>query len=290
MADEAERRPFHALDLGGPKLYWLDGGGFRNDGGVMFGPVPRKRWAPLYPPDQDNYVSLTGHAVLVEDQGSYGLIDSGFGHHLSERQKRFYSMDRESSLEQGMAELGINPRQMDWVVLTHLHLDHAGGVMGRDDQGRVTPVFPNAALYVQELEAREARDPLNRAHGVYTGDAFDRLEALGLVREVHGQADVSPHVELFLTGGHSRGHQGAIVRGAGGAALLHLGDLVITHAHLKPTWISSLDDFPLDSIQAKRQWLGRAAAAGWWIAFSHDVRYAVGRLDRAGDLIVRAPE
>jgi glyoxylase-like metal-dependent hydrolase (beta-lactamase superfamily II) len=299
---------FTTLDLGGPRLYWLDGGGFRSDGGVQFGPVPRRRWAALYPPAEDNTIPLTAHVVLVEDPGTlslsprgeragewgsypqnretlveagptWGLIESGLGHHLSAKQRRFYMVERESELEQGLAEVGITPGQIDWVVLTHLHLDHAGGVLRRDEQGRIAPEFPRAHIFVQALEAREARDPTNRAHAVYTGDSFDRLEEAGLVREVDGDAQVTPNVGVFLTGGHTRGHQGALVRGADGAALLHLGELVVTHAHLSPGWVSANDDFPLDSIRAKRDWLGRAAKENWWVAYGHDARYTAGRVD-----------
>jgi len=90
-----------ALDLGGPRLYWLDGGGFRLDGGAMFGPVPRPRWSAVYPPADDNTVSLTAHVVLVEAGARWGLLDSGFGHHLSERQRRFYTLERETQLTVG---------------------------------------------------------------------------------------------------------------------------------------------------------------------------------------------
>jgi glyoxylase-like metal-dependent hydrolase (beta-lactamase superfamily II) len=137
---------------------------------------------------------------------------------------------------------------------------------------------------VQSLEAREARDETNRAHGMYTGDAFDRLEALDLVHEVDGDAQVAPGVGVFLTGGHSRGHQATRVDGSDGAALLHLGDLLVTHAHVSPAWVSALDDFPLDTIRAKRQWLGEAAEKRWWVAFSHDVTVRAGRLAADGKL------
>src|SRR5205085_2854921 len=134
------------------------------------------------------------------------------------------------------------------------------------------------------LEAREARDKTNRAHGMYTGDAFDRLEALGLVHEVDGDSDIAPRVRVFLTGGHSRGHQATRIDGSDGAALLHLGDLLVTHAHISPAWVSALDDFPLDSIRAKRRFLGDAAKNGWWVAFSHDVNATAGLLDADGKL------
>src|SRR5258708_24461407 len=211
--------PLTALDLGRPRLYWLDGGGFPLDGGSILGPVPRPRWSELYPAAEDNSVPLTAHVVLVQLSSSWGLIDSGFGHHLTDRQKRAYTLEREPSIAHSRAELGLSKTSIDWVILSHLHLDHAGGVLARDGQDRVKPVFPNAPIWVQRLEAAEARDESNRAHGMYTGDAFDRLDQLGLIHEVDGRADVTPEVGGFLTGGHSRGHQATLVRGGERAAL-----------------------------------------------------------------------
>ena len=268
---------FEALDLGGVRLYWLDGGGFRLDGGSMFGPVPRPRWSALYPPAEDNTVPLSAHVILVEDGGSWGLLDAGFGHHLSKQQRRFYSLERESQLERGLAEVGVAHAQLDWVVLSHLHIEHAGGVVSGD-----RPRFPNARVWVQRLEAAAARDATNRAHGVYGGALFDMLHAAGLVVEVDGECEVTARVQVHLTGGHSRGHQATVISGEDGAALLHLGDLLVTSAHLPPAWVSAADDFPLDTIRAKREWLARAANSGWWVAFAHDVRATAARLDHDG--------
>lgn len=274
--------PLTSLDLGAVRLFWLDGGGFRRDGGAMFGPVPRPRWSVLYPPADDNTVPLTAHVVLVSTGSSWGFLDSGFGHHLSDRQKRAYTLDRETQLEVGLAELGLSAGSIDWIVLSHLHLDHAGGVLSRDSSDQVAPAFPNARIWVQQLEALEARATGNRARGRYTGDAFERLEQLGLVSEVDGEASIAQGISVHLTGGHSRGHQATLLEGSEGAALLHLGDLLVTQAHLPPAWISALDDFPLDTIRAKREWLARVAAGGWWVAFAHDVNAVAALLSADG--------
>jgi glyoxylase-like metal-dependent hydrolase (beta-lactamase superfamily II) len=103
-----------------------------------------------------------------------------------------------------------------------------------------------------------------------------------MVEEVDGAGQVTPHVRVQLTGGHSRGHQATLVQGAADAALLYLGDVLVTSAHLVPAWVSALDDFPLDTIRAKREWLPRAAESGWWVAFSHDVRTTAAQLDASG--------
>jgi glyoxylase-like metal-dependent hydrolase (beta-lactamase superfamily II) len=245
----------------------------------MFGPVPRPRWSALYPPADDNTVPLTAHVILIRAANTWGLLDSGFGHHLTDRQRRNYSLQRETQLEAQLADLGLSHNSIDWVILSHLHLDHAGGVLGSEGK----PSFANALVWVQSLEVREAHDPTNRAHGMYTGDAFDQLETLNLVHEVDGEADVIPGVvRVHLTGGHSRGHQATLVTGTEGAALLHLGDLLVTQHHLSPAWISALDDFPLDTIAAKRSWLQRAKTEGWWVAFSHDVTATAALLDAEG--------
>lgn len=270
----------HDLDLGGLRVFWLDGGGFRLDGGSLFGPVPRPRWSQMYPPAEDNSVPLTAHSLLVQAEAGWGLVDTGFGHHLSQRQQRNYALERETQLEQGLAELGLSHQSIDWIVLSHLHLDHAGGVLGQAPDGSVSPAFPHARIWVQALEAQEARDETNRAHGMYTGASFDALLAAGVVEEVDETAEVTPGVKVFLTGGHSRGHQGTLLRGtAQDSALLYLGDLLVTRAHLSPNWVSALDDFPLDSIRAKRHWLAEVSARQWWVAFSHDVTTLAARLD-----------
>jgi glyoxylase-like metal-dependent hydrolase (beta-lactamase superfamily II) len=245
----------------------------------MFGPVPRPRWSAVYPPADDNTVPLTAHVILINAARSWGLIDSGFGHHLTDRQKRNYALERNTQIDAQLADLGLSHASIDWVVLSHLHLDHAGGVIGAN----ALPAFPKARIWVQALEAREARDASNRAHGMYTGSSFDQLAALGLVNEVDGEADVIPDtVRVHLTGGHSRGHQATVVSGSEGSALLHLGDLLVTQHHLSPAWVSALDDFPLDTIRAKRMWLQHAAAAGWWVAFSHDVTAVAALLNSEG--------
>jgi glyoxylase-like metal-dependent hydrolase (beta-lactamase superfamily II) len=102
---------------------------------------------------------------------------------------------------------------------------------------------------------------------------------------VDGTHAVAPGVEVFLTGGHSKGHQGVRLTGTDGVVVLHMGDVVSTVPQLRPLWVSALDDYPLDSIEAKRRWVGEAIAGGWWMVFYHDFRYLAGQCDAEYQLL-----
>lgn len=264
------------LDLGSVHIRWLDGGEFRPDGGAMFGPVPKRVWSRAYPCDPDNLVTLAARPLLLETRHGWMLVDGGFGHHLDERQRRLYNVSRAGRLAESLAEAGVAPAQVEWVVLTHLHLDHASGLVAEGSDGRLRPLFPRARHVVQAIEVGEMASPHERERHAYEQRSWRPLVESGLVEQVDGTRELAPGVEVFLTGGHSRGHQGLLLRSDGGV-VLHLGDVLPTAAHLRPLWVSALDDFPLDSIEVKRRWLGRAIEGSWWIAFYHDHRVLAGR-------------
>ena len=264
---ELPERP--VLDLGRARIHWLDGGAFRLDGGAMFGPVPKSRWSQRYPCDADNLIPLAARPLLVETAQGWLLIDSGFGHHLPERLQQGYQVERLGRLEAGLAELGLSTKDIAWVVLTHLHLDHASGLVHLDADGQLRPLFPHARHVVQRRELEQMAHPHERERHAYHQPSWQPLADAGLLEVIDGSREIAPGVEVFFTGGHSPGHQGVLLTAQKGAAV-HLGDLLPTAAHLRPLWISALDDYPLDSIAAKQRWLERVAAEGWWLTFYHD--------------------
>ncbi|MBI4494840.1 MAG: MBL fold metallo-hydrolase [Chloroflexi bacterium] len=271
-------------ELGPIRVHWLDGGAFRLDGGALFGPVPKKLWAQRYPCDANNLVPMAARPLLIETGGGWLLVDSGFGHHLPERLRRIYTLERPAALEASLARLGLAPEQIDWVVLTHLHLDHASGLVRVGPDGRLRPLFARARHLVQELEVQAMAKPHERERHAYDQAGWQPLVEAGLVELVQDTREVLPGVEVFRTGGHSRGHQGLRLA-VGDTTALHLGDVLPTSAHLRPLWVSALDDYPLESIEVKRRWLGQAAAHGWWLTFYHDPRVLAGRCSAEYELI-----
>jgi glyoxylase-like metal-dependent hydrolase (beta-lactamase superfamily II) len=252
------------LELGTIRLRWLDGGAFRMDGAAVFGQVPRPIWSTLLAPDEDNRVSLTARVLLVETGDEFGLIEAGLPHTLTPRQRASLAVERVSSIQDRLKALGIDRRDIRWVILTHLHPDHAGGAVVQQ-----AALFPNARHVVQRRAVEAIHDPEYPRRQGLEGESFEVLLTAGLVAPVDRQATVAPGVRVMRTGGHSPGHQAVIFEGGRKNAVC-LGDLLPTRHHLDPVCVPAVDDFPLDSIAAKRAQLTRAGQLATWLTVAHD--------------------
>jgi glyoxylase-like metal-dependent hydrolase (beta-lactamase superfamily II) len=260
--DTAEPPP--PLELGRIRLRWLNGGAFRMDGAAVFGQLPRPVWSTLLAPDDDNRVGLAARVLLVETGDELGLVEAGLPHALTARQRTFLVVDRAGSLEEDLTALGIGRRDIRWVILTHLHPDHAGGVVERG-----AALFPNARHVVQRREVETFQDPEYPWRHSLDAHDLEVLLAAGVVEQVDGEAMVAPGIRVVRTGGHTPGHQAVIFEGEHETAIC-LGDLLPTRYHLDPVCVPAVDDFPLDSIATKRTELGRAGRLGAWLTVAHD--------------------
>ncbi len=251
------------LDLGTIRLRWLYGGAFRMDGAAVFGQVPRPVWSTLLAPDEDNRVGLTARVLLVETADEFGLIEAGLPHTLSPHQRAALAVERVSSIQDDLTALRIDRRDVRWVILTHLHPDHAGGAVVQQ-----AALFPNARHVVQRREVEAIHDPEYPRRQGLEGASFEVLLTAGLIAQVDGEATVAPGVRVMRTGGHTPGHQAVIFEGGRDSAVC-LGDLLPTRHH-DPVCVPAVDDFPLDSIAGKRAQLARAGQLGTWLTVAHD--------------------
>ena len=265
------------IALGGVRAAVLPDGGFAVDGGALFGVVPRLRWQQAHPPDADNRVDLALNVLLVESAGRRVLVDTGIGDRWGEDEARLYKVSRETTLLGSLAALGLAPEDVDVVVQTHLHFDHAGGSTRLVD-GRPKPTFPRARYVVQKGEWEDATRPHERSRASYRPDDFVPLAEAGQLDLVEGEAEVAPGVEVVPTGGHTRHHQ--IVRVDAGEGLFVPTDLLPTASHLPLPWVMGFDLYPVDTLEAKRRLLAEAAERGSRILFYHDRRRPLGRVRR----------
>ena len=174
------------LSIGDLQLTIVSGGRLRIDGGNMFGVIPRVLWERKTPPDDQHRILLDTNCVLVRSPNSLGLIDVGYGGKSPTKLRLRHALEEGSPLVQNFAAIGVAPDEIDWVILTHLHFDHAGGATHRDENGRLSPVFPRARHVVQRAEWDDAVSNAPELAGAYNADDFAPLEKAGLLELIEG--------------------------------------------------------------------------------------------------------
>lgn len=264
------------------ELTWLKGGLTQLDGGAMFGVVPKPLWSKRYPSNELNQVPLRADPILVEVHGKRILIESGMGNdRLTDKQKRNFGLVEESQLVESLASKGLTPEDIDIVIMTHMHYDHANGLVSWKD-GKLVSTFSKAVIYVQELEWAEMREPNIRSRNTYWEENWRPIEQQ--VQTYAESMEVLPGISLHHTGGHSHGH--AIVKmESDGQLILHMADIMPTHAHQNSLWVMAYDDYPMTSIFAKEEWIKEGIRQGAWFTFYHDALYRVVKWNEAGELI-----
>lgn len=269
-----DRFEFHNMTL-----TWLDGGVTALDGGAMFGVVPKALWSRKYPVNELNQIELPCEPMLLQYEGKNYLIDTGVGAgKLNEKQLRNFGVSEESSIERSLAELDMKPADIDGILMTHLHFDHAGGLTKWEGE-QLVPVFPNADIFVTQTEWDEMRNPNIRSKNTYWKENWEPVQHL--VKPFDGELTVAPGITMIHTGGHSDGH--AVIRlEQNGEVALHMADIMPTHAHQNPLWVLAYDDYPMTSVFAKEKLIKEALANNYRFIFYHDAYYRMIQWDATG--------
>ena len=276
------------VDLGGVGVWILSDGTFALDGGAMFGAVPRRQWEAALAPDATHRVRLGLNCLLVRSGGEVILVDTGAGACGGADFAREHDLRRPGGgLLSALAAAGAAPDDVTLVVNSHLHWDHAGGNVSAE-AGRAAPAFPRALYLTQRAELRRAADPPTRLRASWRSEAWEPLLARGCLRPLDGATEIAPGVRVDPVDGHVSHLQVVTLSGTRGT-LFHPSDLVPTRHHLRPAWVMAYDAEPDRTVDNKRRWLSRAAAAGWWIVFGHDAETPVARLElREGRYVAHA--
>lgn len=262
-------------------LQWhlVSDGTFRLDGGAMFGVVPKPLWSRRAAPDERNRIPLGTNCLLVETGGRTVLVDAGLGRKDDAKFRDMYGFGEETTLDASLAALGKRPADIDLVVCTHLHFDHAGGLTRRDADGRVVPSFPNAVHVLQRAELEDALHPTVRSAASYFPDNWEPIRAAGRLELIDGDAEVAPGVHVVVLKGHIRALQGVMLE-SGNERAFYPSDTVPTSAHVPVPWVMGYDLYPLDTVASKERFLPRAADEGWTLIFEHDPRTGAARIHR----------
>ena len=266
------------LELTNIRFTWLKGGVTHLDGGAMFGVVPKPLWSRKYEVNDKNQIELRTDPILIQAVGKNYLVESGIGNgKLTDKQKRNFGVDEESELEQSLEAMGLSPLDIDYVLMTHMHYDHANGLT-KEQNGEFVSVFPNATIVSSEVEWDEMRNPNIRSKATYWKENWEPIqEQVVTFKEEwnHGP------FKMVHTGGHSDGHSIIIIEDEE-ETVVHMADLMATHAHQNVLWVMAYDDYPMDSIAGKQKWMKFAQERNTWFTFYHDAVYRAIKLDENG--------
>jgi methylmalonyl-CoA epimerase len=260
--------------LGNLELISVFDGFFRLDGGAMFGVVPKALWAQQAPPDDRNRILMAMRPLIVRGARTM-LIDAGLGDKDDAKFHEIYGVDRSRNLDHTLAEAGLSPDDIDIVLASHLHFDHAGGFTVRDASGRVRPKFRRAQYIVRRGEWEDATHPHERNRASYIADNFVPLAEAGVLQLVDDDQTIMPGVRVRRTGGHCMHHQMVLIE-SGGKTAAFVADLIPTTAHLSPPWIMGYDLYPMDTLAAKKAFLAEAVEKDMLVFFEHDPAVAAG--------------
>lgn len=268
------------LRLGRWRLSSLVDATFAVDGGSTFGIVPRTLWAREAPPDAENRIRLAARSLLAVDEeaGLRVLVDAGFGDCLDAPFAARHAVVRPGGgLAAGLAALGLSAGDITDLVLTHLHLEHAGGLVRPGAGGRPELAFPRATVHVQRRAWQWAHAPSEHDRAAFRPEWLSPLAHGSQLHLVDGERELFPGFELVVSEGHTVAQQLPRIRGEQ-SHLTCCGDLVPTAAHLRPAWGMAFDLQPMTAIEEKKVLLAEALEDDGILFFGHDPSITACRL------------
>lgn len=271
------------MRLGDIETRHIHGGNFYLDGGAMFGVVPKPLWEKKSPADSRNRIRLAANSLLVRAANKNILIETGNGTKWTPKLRDIYAIDEGDPLTQNLVIAGVSPNQVDLVINTHLHFDHAGGNTKLLDDHAV-PSFPNAQYIVQAEEFAHAANPTERDRASYFEDNFLPVEQSGQWKLISGDTEILPGISVVRIPGHNASIQAVKLTG-GGKTVFFVADLFPTRHHLPLAWIMAYDLYPLQTLETKRKWMRTIVENGWIVIFGHDPDVPAATLYERGNKI-----
>ena len=270
-------------------LTWLDGADTTTDAGTLFGPVPKAVWSRYYPHNDQNQLAEMTDPILIQYNNKNYLIDASLAtQRMDAKQRRNNGVLNDNNMLESLKELNIKPEDIHVILMTHMHNDHAGGLTTLDPEtNEYHSTFPNATIYMSGIEWKEVRNPNPRTRGTYLKENWEAIQ--NQVVTFNQSIEIAPGIAMHHTGGHSNGHS-IIKLTQNEDVMLNMGDIFLNHAQKNPLWVAAVDDYPMDTIQAKTKWLNEAYENGYKFFFYHDPYYAVAQYDTKGEQIIHHME
>jgi glyoxylase-like metal-dependent hydrolase (beta-lactamase superfamily II) len=242
---------------------------FALDGGAMHGIVPRVLWERVHQPDAKHRIPLVARGVIVDHapSGARTLVELGMGQRWTDKERALYDLAPGPDVPEVLGAAGIDPDTVTHVVLTHLHWDHAGGLV----RAGGALAFPRAEHVIGAACLAHAEHPTEKDAGSFRPADLARLLREGRVRRWNEGDALAPGLTGHLSRGHTEGLVIPFIAARDdGPPLAVPTDLVPTRSHLKPNWVMAYDNLPATSVAEKRALFAELAAVGGGVVLYHD--------------------
>jgi len=256
------------------KVNFVHAGMFKLDGGAMFGVVPKKMWNKLNPSDENNMCTWSMRCLLIETGEKKILVDTGMGQKQDAKFRSHFEPHGDQNINTSLDLLALKAEDITDVFLTHLHFDHCGGAISKNDKGELYPTFPNATYHSNELHFNWAMKPNPRERASFLKENFVELKNLGVLNFIDVKHETEafnwlPDIDIQLFYGHTHAMMGLHIN-ADGNQLKYMADLMPSSFHVGLPYVMSYDIDPLKSIAEKKSFHNRVLDENALILFEHD--------------------
>ncbi|MEO7175411.1 MAG: MBL fold metallo-hydrolase [Saprospiraceae bacterium] len=254
------------------KLTTIETGYFKLDGGAMFGVVPKSMWQRLNPADENNLCTWALRCLLIERDNRLILVDTGMGDKQDDKFRSIFQPFGPDSMAKSIRKAGYGLDDITDVFLTHLHFDHVGGAVTRNDRGQLVPTFDNASYWSTDKHLNWALHPNPREKASFLIENIEPLQAHGVLKYIEEQSVTTNwlhDIEILFVYGHTESMMIPIIP-IGDRKLAYCADLIPSSHHLGLPYIMSYDLRPLDTMAEKANFLERALNEDWILFFEHD--------------------
>lgn len=251
------------------KLYTIDTGFFKLDGGAMFGVVPKTIWQKINPSDNNNLCDWAMRCLLVEEGNRLVLIDCGLGNKQSEKFFSYYQPFGDDTLDKSLRKNGFRPDDITDVFLTHLHFDHCGGAVKIDINGKYIPAFPNAAYWSHSKHWEWAVNPNSREKASFLKENILPIKESGQLKILNDGEEIFTGFSNITVYGHTEAMMLPKISYKD-KTIVYCADLLPSAGHLPISYVMAYDVRPLITLVEKEKFLNEAIAKNWLLYFEHD--------------------
>lgn len=251
------------------QLYTINTGFFKLDGGAMFGVVPKTMWNKLNPADENNMCNWAMRSLLIQDGNKLILVDNGIGDKQDAKFFSHYYLNGNDSLEKSLAQHGFHASDITDVLLTHLHFDHCGGSIKKENDKLVT-AFPNATYWSDSRHWEWATNPNDREKASFLKENILPISESGQLKFVDkNQDDFLGSINIRYAFGHTDAMMLPEVEYKG-KKIVFMADLIPAAAHVPIPYVMAYDMFPMKTLAEKKSFLTEACEKEMILFFEHD--------------------